>query len=148
MDLIVKLETDQLKATRVLCVALLAPETGNVVMAADNCKGLPPIRDAVAAIEACDGAIVCQSRYAVDTLERLHGLQVDAERVVDLVKVAHGVRPGEPAGLDAWAARLKVARVSFRGADVLTHGVLDHCMRDARLIGRIYKELTKEIVIP
>jgi hypothetical protein len=139
INLVVKIETDSISATRVI-VLTLYDVTSDTLLSFSDRPGANPINAAVKLLPLAD-ALIVQTTYAIKTLESLYGLVIDPEQVIDLYALAKRLRPHEPHGIDSWARRLGVYRRKFLGAPRWTAEAQAHCERDARIVGMIYASL-------
>lgn len=139
-----KTETDGQAATRVLAITLLDIDTGKIYSFSDQ-PGGTPIADAVSVLPACD-LLVSHSDYHVKVVEKLFGITIDRDRFLDTLVASRLLFPEvSKHSLGAWASRVKIARIPFRGADVWSKYVTEHCERDARIIARVYREIMTRV---
>lgn len=142
-NLIVKVETDKLKATKVLSAVLLDVDSGRMWTFADQ-PHIHPIQDAVEILQLAGGAVICHSNYPLDVLGRLHGLVIEPERVLDTLQLAKTLHPYSRNGLSEWAKRFRRSRMPFHGAPDWSPVIERRCQDDARLVHQLYQQLAAE----
>lgn len=123
-----KIETDGIAATKVLVLVLYDLERDKIWSFADH-PGQHPINTGLEIALLADEVIV-HSDYALKTLDKLFFVTLDRSKIVDTLKMAEMLHGKGGYSIRAWAARLKIARDDFHGAQCWSPAVQRHAERE------------------
>lgn len=139
---VLEIETDDLRASRVICLTLLNITTG----AALNFGGPTEPSVGIGVKLAREFDLIMHGPYAADTIERLHGVSLAAANYLDTLMMSRRFSGETRHGKSDWALRLGLGRLPFRGAPEWTEEAAQHCEADARLVAGIYETLLPAVL--
>lgn len=144
---VLKTETD-IPATRVLCMALLNTQTGEMVPF--GAPGQPSVKAACAALqklltEEPNMVLVSHSTYHRNALENLCGVKIPDAQFLDTLAAAELFHGKGGNSLTNLAKKWNVMRSARGKESKWSAGLQRHCCEDTRLVARVLKQILEGV---
>ncbi len=142
---VIDIETDDLKATKLWCVVLQNVETEQLLSFRPHELG----DFAAWCADHPDVIFVGHNALSFDvpTLNRLLGLAIPLDRVVDTLVLSYLYDPRMPKGhsLEAWGERLRFPKGDFHDFHQFSEEMLAYCINDVRLCCLLFRRLSSRM---
>jgi len=142
-NVVFDIETDGIDATKIWCIAITDPDTGEV-----KTFGPTQLVEGLAYLEKAEKLIGHNIiGYDLPVIKRLHNIDLSKDKkVVDTLVLSRLFNPTREGGhsLESWGYRIGVSKIEFDAFEEYTPEMLNYCRNDVVLNSKLFNNLKFE----